>query len=204
MNNRGAVVERSCVRRKDLCARSEIVVYSAVTLTAVCVSVFALERSSEHAAPRRQATLKATPPGAGGGEASSAGASSAGACAVGSAHCADSKHGKSQERRNASGCRLPAAPSPRNGTTKHVSMIHVPRRDVSCVQLQICPLKNEKKVDSRVHKYSVRAVPSAHTLETAARLLMWFLFSGTKPRAARTRQHAAAQDGGLLQVGQPR
>ena len=42
MNNRGAVVERSCVRRKDLCARSEIVVYSAVTLTAVCVLVFAL------------------------------------------------------------------------------------------------------------------------------------------------------------------
>ena len=39
MNNRGAVVERSCVRRKDLCARSEIVVYSAVTLTAVCVLV---------------------------------------------------------------------------------------------------------------------------------------------------------------------
>ena len=56
MNNRGAVVERSCVRRKDLCARSEIVVYSAVTLTAVCVSVFAviaLERGPLRARSRR-------------------------------------------------------------------------------------------------------------------------------------------------------
>ena len=169
------MVERSCVRRKDLCARSEIVVYSAVTLTAVCViggSRIALDGPPSRA-PRRQATLKATPPGAGGGEASSAGASSAGACAVGSAHCADSKHGKSQETPPAAGPRLPApgAPSPRNGTTKHVSMIHVPRRDVSCVQLQICPLKHEKKVASRVHKYSVR--DSIRVLTRSRQLLVF-------------------------------
>ena len=108
-------------------------------------------------APRRRGRLRrhltATPPGAGGGEACSAGASSAGACAVGSAHCADSKHGKSngfplgKSQETPPGLlRLPRPPS---RTTKHVSMIHVPRRDVtcSCVQLhvQICPLKNEKK-----------------------------------------------------------
>ena len=67
MNNRGAVVERSCVRRKDLCARSEIVVYSAVTLTAVCVLVFALALDTQFVISRganliRSCGLRVTTP----------------------------------------------------------------------------------------------------------------------------------------------
>ena len=58
MNNRGAVVERSCVRRKDLCARSEIVVYSAVRCDTdccmLCIGIRAL-RSGPPSTERRQA-----------------------------------------------------------------------------------------------------------------------------------------------------
>ena len=196
MNNRGAVVERSCVRRKDLCARSEIVVYSAVTLTAVCVLVFARrsERSSEHREASGE-TLKATPPGAGGGEASREASSAGGRArervlsALRTALTQSTAVARNASALRAAGGSRPA-PSPRNGTTKHVSMIHVPRRDVSCVQLQICPLKTRKK---STHVFTIQRPSSSETrVLTRSRQLLVFCRGFSSHQAPSRERHAHA------------